>query len=307
MLIVIDGLGECDNSYEECRALSDIHKLLYIDDQVPPLRFLITSRPYSHIKGVFEGLGILTGVSMCISLDEADGAQEDVFNFLQSEFTRIAHSSGRKDALQVVRQHWPSVDILQRLAIESGGSFGYAATVVNYVDVPHFSAVRLDRILSLEVSRSTSTNLSGLDKLYSCILDQLSVSDLTIVKRILGFSLFPDFFTEPLSVLQIPELLGLSAETVMSRLNDLRSVIHFKHRVTGEYFWVISPFDDFLSNRDLSQQYHIDCYQWQEDTLRDMLRSESARAGMKYALYRPHLCLEILNSFIKIVPCKHRG
>ena len=313
MLIVVDGLDECDNSFGQSRALSDIHDLLYADHQVLPVRFLITSRPYPHIKEWFEGPGITTEMSTCISLDVVDGVDQDVVHFLQREFARIGHSNGRKDTLQAVREPWPSVDILQRLAIESGGSFYYAATVVNYVDVPRFSTVRLDRILSTEISRSTSTNLSGLDKLYFCILDQLSVSDLTIIKRILGFSLFPDFFREPVNVLQIPELLGLSPENMMSRLNDLRSVIHFKQCVTGKYFRIIPPFEDFLSNRDLSQEYHIDCHEWQEDTLRDMLRSESARPGylgrMGYALYHPHSCPELLllNSFVKIVPCKHRG
>jgi len=300
MLIVVDGLDECDDSYEQCLVLSDIRNLLCTYHQVLPLRFLITSRPYSHIQEMFKR-DTLAEISTCISLDDVDGVYKDVFNFLQSEFTRIGHSSGRKDSLQVVREPWPSADLLHRLAIESGGSFRYAATLVNYVDS---SPEQLDRILSMEVSRPTSTNLSGLDKLYLWMLDQLSVSHLAIVKRVLGFALFPDFSRAPVSLSQIPGLLGLSPENMMSRLDDLGSIIHLKHRVTGRYFWVISPFEDFLSNRSLSQEYHIDFHQWQADTLRDMLRSESARARVfdleTYALHHPQSCLELTNSSVKI-------
>jgi hypothetical protein len=84
-LVVIDGLDECSDPDTQCDLLriiaSTIPHLPY------PLRFLITSRPESHITRVFQH--DLRKVARYNLSDDSD-ADKDIRNFLEGEFAKYA-------------------------------------------------------------------------------------------------------------------------------------------------------------------------------------------------------------------------
>jgi len=264
-VVVIDGLDQYQGSVEQRRTLMNIHRL-FVEYPRLPLRFLIVSRPESRIKAIFDGPSVITKISTSISLDEVHGSSQDVFKFLQSEFSRIRDSAEHKEALRVVPKPWPSTDILQQLAIESEGSFISAVNIVNYVKGKDGSCVRrLDMVLGM----------TSFHKL--CILGSVHRLDPEVLKRILGFALFPNFFQEPVGVSEIQYLLGLPPGNAIEMLRNLDPILHFELPPDGISFrfQVNQHFKEFFLDRTLSQDYHIDCHEWLEDTFRDILRSVS--------------------------------
>jgi len=78
---------------------------------------------------------------------------------------------------------------------KSGGYFIYASTIIKFVDEEDCSpAERLDQVMNGSNSAIPSSDLAPfaeLDELYSQILSSCPTSKLHVLKRILGFVVFP--------------------------------------------------------------------------------------------------------------------
>jgi len=87
-LVIIDGLDECQGNNDQSVILSNIHDL--VDKHRLPLRFLIMSRPESHIRETFDE-PVMSSLTNVLSLYGNFG---DVERYLRDEFRRIQDSKG---------------------------------------------------------------------------------------------------------------------------------------------------------------------------------------------------------------------
>ena len=159
-LVIIDGLDECrDNATQQmilrllCETIT-VHKL--------PLRFLIGSRPESHIRESFDQESLYT-ITRRVVLDETFNPGRDIRVFLQDGFAKIC---ARNPILSHVEQPWPEEGIIDLLVQRSSGQFVYAATVLKFVGANFCSPTKQ---LALAM-KPDPTAFSDLDQLYTQIL-----------------------------------------------------------------------------------------------------------------------------------------
>ena len=159
-LVIIDGLDECHDKTTQqlilrllCETIT-VHKL--------PLRFLIGSRPESHIRDSFDQESLYT-VTRRVVLDEKFDPGRDIQVFLQDGFAKIC---AKNSILSRVEQPWPGKGIIDLLVQRSSGQFIYAATVLKFVGADFCSPTKQ---LAL-VLKPDPTAFSDLDQLYTQIL-----------------------------------------------------------------------------------------------------------------------------------------
>ena len=159
-LVIIDGLDEC----HEKRAQQSILQLLCESIRVHklPLRFLVGSRPESHIRDSFDRESLYT-ITLRVVLDETFQPGRDIRMFLRDGFAKICSDNS---IMSHVKQPWPGEGIIDLLVHRSSGQFIYAATVLKFVSAD-FRSPRKQLALVLTPD---PTALSDLDQLYTQIL-----------------------------------------------------------------------------------------------------------------------------------------
>ena len=173
-LVIIDGLDECHDKATQqliLRLLSETitaHKL--------PLRFLIGSRPESHIRESFDQESLYT-ITRRVVLDETFNPGRDIWVFLQDGFAKIC---AKNPILSHAAQPWPEEGIIDLLVQRSSGQFVYAVTVLKFVGADFCSPTKQ---LALAM-KPDPTAFSDLDQLYTQILS-VYPSTLNIV-QVLG-------------------------------------------------------------------------------------------------------------------------
>ena len=158
-LVIIDGLDECHDKRTQqsilqllCESIR-IHKL--------PLRFLVGSRPESHIRDCFDRES-LYAITNRVVLDEKFHPGEDIRIFLRDGFAKICADN----SIMSHMEQWPGEGIIDLLVQRSSGQFIYAATVLKFVGAD-FCSPRKQLTLVL---RPDPSALSDLDQLYTQIL-----------------------------------------------------------------------------------------------------------------------------------------
>ena len=209
-LVILDGLDEChDKAIQQSilRLLSEtitVHKL--------PLRFLIGSRPESHIRDGFDQEALYT-ITRRVVLDGTFDPGRDIQVFLRDGFAKICN---KNPILSHVEQPWPGEGSIDLLVQRSSGQFIYAATVLKFVGADFCSPTKQ---LAL-VLMPDPTAFSDLDQLYSQILS-VYPSAVNIV-QILGIIIASDGQTLTPEVIE--DILGMEegeAELVLRGLSSL--------------------------------------------------------------------------------------
>ena len=159
-LIIVDGLDECHDKLDQQLILQLLCKMITVHKL--PLRFLIGSRPESHIRDSFDQESLRT-VTRRVVLDETFNPGRDIQVFLQDGFAKIY---AKNSILSYVKQPWPEEGIIDLLVQRSSGQFIYAATVLKFVGADFCSPTKR---LAL-VLKPDSTAFSDLDQLYTQIL-----------------------------------------------------------------------------------------------------------------------------------------
>ena len=159
-LVIIDGLDECHDKATQqsilrllCEAIT-VHKL--------PLRFLIGSRPESHIRASFDQESLYT-ITHRLVLDETFNPGRDIRVFLKGGFAKICAENSIPSN---VEQPWPGEGVIDLLVQRSSGQFIYAATVLKFVGTDLCSPTEH---LALAL-KPDPTAFSDLDQLYTQIL-----------------------------------------------------------------------------------------------------------------------------------------
>jgi len=249
-LVVIDGLDECQGRDDQCRILAQVSHIIHTNRL--PLRFLIVSRPESHLYEAFQKPP-LANIATKLSLYGKFRAHADVSMYLRSEFSRICDSERHRDIMESVLRPWPSDDIIDQLVWKSGGYFIYASTVIRFVNEEYFSPPeRLDQVLDISAMTPDSPPFAELDKLYSQILSFCPTSQIPLLKRILGYAVFHS---------KLRDIDHLSPGKVKLTLRGLRSLVSFQGLLGGLEL-VHASFSDFLLDEARAGVYYIDSAGW---------------------------------------------
>jgi len=161
-LIVIDGLDECKDPNIQHDLLQTIGWTI---PRLPyPLRFLITSRPESHITHIFQH--DLREVARYNLSDDAD-ADKDIRSFLESAFSDIRYNH---QLWRHLPSNWPPQGSTSSIVERSSGHFIYASTVIRFIQSPrHRPDDRLQVILGLRQPYEQDQPFALLDALYELI------------------------------------------------------------------------------------------------------------------------------------------
>ena len=249
-LIIIDGLDECHDKLDQqmilqllCETIT-VHKL--------PLRFLIGSRPESHIRDSFDQESLRT-VTRRVVLDETFNPGKDIQAFLQDGFAKIC---AENSILSHVEQPWPREGIIDLLVQRSSGQFIYAATVLKFVGAEYCSPTKQ---LAL-VLKPDPTAFSDLDQLYTQILS-VYPSEVNIV-QVLGFIISFDMNLPEV----IEDILGMEEGELKQVLRGLSSLMKDdngeRHFHKGVIPYVIphfahASFSDYLFNPSRSGPFYV--------------------------------------------------
>jgi len=176
-LVVIDGLDDSIIQYDLLRIIT-----IVIPHFPYPLRFLITSRPKSHITRAFQhDVGRVAQYDLSVD----SGADKDIRNFLSAEFAKIRRTHPLRHHLP---PHWPHPADIIPIVERSSAHFIYASTVIRFIQSPkHRPDDRLQVILGLKQPYEKERPYTPLDLLYSLIfLGIQDSSQLETIHRVLG-------------------------------------------------------------------------------------------------------------------------
>jgi tetratricopeptide (TPR) repeat protein len=211
LLIVLDGLDECENKHEIQELISGM-LLFFNENPLIPLRVFITSRVEEHIQSQLN----VPGVRLDNLVDHC--TDDDIDTFL-----RLLFEDGcKRDTVirSYVQQHgeWPTQNDRRKLVQYIGGSFIFGSTVFKFIMGTNVEGIAgttpMDRLpLALKMN-------PGLDGLYAQILAR---------SRHL-----PHFFNiistialleTPLPTSGIAEILGIHTYEVVNVLVNLQTII----------------------------------------------------------------------------------
>ena len=248
-LVIIDGLDECRDKATQrlilqllCAAIT-VHKL--------PLRFLIGSRPESHIRATFDQESLYT-ITHRVVLDETFNPGKDIEVFLQDGFAKIC---AENSIVSHAEQPWPREGVIDLLVQRSSGQFIYAATVLKFVGADFCSPTKQ---LAL-VLKPDPTAFSDLDQLYTQILS-VYPSAVNIV-QVLGTIIAIDNRWLPEV---IEDILGMEEGELKLVLRGLSSLMDEKEGCFNKEgvmlfvpYFAHASFSDYLFDSSRSGSFHV--------------------------------------------------
>ena len=248
-LVIIDGLDECYDITTQQSILQLLCESITVHNL--PLRFLIGSRPESHIRDSFDEESLYT-ITRRVVLDETFDPGRDIWVFLQDGFAKIC---AKNFILSRVKQPWPEEGIIDLLVQRSSGQFIYAATVLKFVGAKFCSPTKQ---LAL-VLKPDPTAFSDLDQLYTQILSVYpSVVNLVHVLGIISAS-------HGVSQEVMEDIFGLEEGELMLVLRGLSSLLNDENEERlneGDISYVIphfahASFSDYLFSSSRSGPFHV--------------------------------------------------
>ncbi|KAH9477359.1 hypothetical protein JR316_0009565 [Psilocybe cubensis] len=255
-VVIVDGLDECQNP----RVQADLLRIIGESTEYLklPIKFLISSRPESHIVRVFNHDSIFQKLSIAtINLAMDNTAHHDIKTFLQNEFSEIKRTHPLNSYLH---SSWPSPDAIRQLVRKASGQFIYASTVIKYIQSPkHRPDDRLNVILGLSVAPTNESPFSELDALYTHIFS--SVENIGTVMMIFGVLIITRNKGDGLGNYTNPEmlekLLFLRPGDVVLLLGDLLSLVSLGGR-NSPIKIMHASLADYLLNPIRSRRFCID-------------------------------------------------
>lgn len=185
VLIIIDGLDECDDPLE----LLDLVGDFCLTYPTSPIVWIVASRPEPHITSLFAQPKIAPAYEKEEILVDSNRAREDVERYLCDELKKIQMASISLQNLS----RWPSEDDFLQIVCEADGLFVYASTVVMYINNPAYGnpVSQLEDIL--EVIRTGKKDavpgkghpMARLDALYAHILSKVPADVMVNTRKLL--------------------------------------------------------------------------------------------------------------------------
>ena len=213
-----------------------------------PLRFLIGSRPESHIRARFDQKSLYT-ITHRVVLDETFNPGRDIQVFLRDGFAKICAEN--TSIMSHVEQPWPSEGIIDLLVQRSSGQFIYAATVLKFVGADFCSPTKqLELVL-----KPDHTAFSDLDQLYTQILS-VYPNNVNIVQVLGIITVSHGKLAEV-----IEDIFGLEKGRLKQVLRGLLSLMIAKddgHADDDIPYFAHASFSDYLFDSNRSGPFHVD-------------------------------------------------
>lgn len=247
LLIVLDGLDECNSKLaqqEFIRLISDHVRLV---DQFP-LLWMVCSRPESHFQSLLAQSDFQVACERGYLRIDDQEAQNDVEFFLRATFTDI-----RQTYQTILENDWPPEPHLQRIIDIASGLFLFASAITKYVSDVQYGdpRSRLEDCIKFfsGFHLSTANPLGALDVLYRQIISEIPPDDLLTALRIIAFSHFA------VPVQSLATFLCIDRASFYRSLQALHSVFHVptlsKANIRPPYVYHPS-FTEFLVDRHRS-------------------------------------------------------
>ena len=228
LIIIIDGLDECEDLDSQCDILSLVSQVSM--DPSVPIRFIIASRPEHQICSLFNKKPLFS-MTRCLILDDEYDSASDIERYLWDKFAEI-HTRNR-DTMRRVGSPWPSECDLRTLVYRASGQFIYASTVIKFVgSVTDFLTPPEKLKIILNPGPMQAAAFSELDRLYTQILS--TYNDHKVLVRILGVVLALENLDmyigdKPITNLEvIDEIAGVGEGKVHLVLRALQSLTQIK-------------------------------------------------------------------------------
>lgn len=275
LLIILDGLDECDGMSAQSGFLEVINEHVQLDRDLP-LLWMVCSRPEWHLKQMLSNV-VGWGIKCCrdeLPVDD-EAAQQDVLNFLRDGFGDL-----RRRFRDTVSEQWPTEVHIRQIAHASSGLFAVASAFLKFVgDESHSDPPsRLD--ICLEFVRNqfviTSVNpLMDLDRLYGQILANIPTDVVSTLIRVLCLRILCP--GSELSVFTIVNILGLDPASFLAALRGMHSVLRIpapEHFFKESIHFHHASFKAFLGDPRRSDVFSvITCY----DSVVDSVRHYNAK------------------------------
>jgi NACHT domain len=256
IVVVLDALDESDNE----DAVSHVIKLLANPtNRRFPLKFLITSRPETHIRSMFLSPEIHLGTTPLVLHDmKASDIRQDIQSFVRHELTQIAGDC--RDV--VIQGSWPQEHEIDALVDLSAELFIAAATALKFIRPIRGSRdprVRLAMILNStkKGSGAEARAFKYLDQMYTEILKHATGGEPSgVLQTIVGAIVlaFGRLTVDEWSVLlQVEDDIAAALADLQSVIlvpkgdairtfhNSFRDFLTDSGRCTDENFFVNSP------------------------------------------------------------------
>lgn len=259
LVVIIDGLDECQGDREQCEILRLIGKTVNSPRPLP-IRWLICSRPEPDIRREvlrqFETHCLRKEVPM-----DSEESLRDIELFIRKGFERIIQS--HPDAFSP-GESWPTREIIAIIASAASGLFIYASTIIKFIDDPDLVSPKAQLQIVMEFIKNSPVTagpnlpnpLKPLDTLYHQILSRVHNSILPVTLQLLGACAFHPH----LPVLQLANLLNLTQEQFYSALRRVHSVIDvpLQGRASIDHLrFFHTSFVEFLRNPSRSAPFSL--------------------------------------------------
>ena len=257
-LVIIDALDECKDEEPASAILSVLSRYV---DKIPHVKFFITGRPEPRIRSGFR-LKPLRPITEVFRLHnvERSSVDQDIKLFFRTKLAEIAKTRSDCD----ITQDWPSSSDVDILCGKAAGLFIYASTVVKFVaSIYQTPMEQLEQIISLPQS-TTHEGRSGVDFLYTQILEQAAAEMgadegqkgiYSRFKTVVGTVLL---VVNPLSARALSDLLGLPY--ISTTLRSLHSLLLIPDAPEDPIRIFHKSFPDFLTDprRCSDNKFYVD-------------------------------------------------
>ncbi|KAF8680315.1 WD40 repeat-like protein [Rhizoctonia solani] len=244
-VIIIDAMDECGT--EDTRTQQDATRkqvlgyLLDLSSLVPWLKVIVTSRPDSNIRVVFE-----QSAAQLISQIDLHGysAVDDIQTFIKAKLNDIAN-----------RDEWPA-DGIERICKKAGGLFIWAATACAFIIEADDPPEQLRILFEENVS---GNSFDGLDSLYTTVIKNALGNSVPNIQRCIG-SIVTISMRQPVPFEVLSKLMERHIKlTVLERIIERLGAVFYRDAHLKEAIRVIHPsFADFVLDKDRSKSFWID-------------------------------------------------
>ncbi|KAJ3566795.1 hypothetical protein NP233_g6780 [Leucocoprinus birnbaumii] len=261
-LILVDGLDECRCQDSQCELIDMINEHVGTF-KIFPLLWVIFSKPEWYLKHLLSQPDFPVACEREeLRIDDSE-AQQDVHQFLRSEFKQISRRFPHYIDLP-----WPPETILHLLATTASGLFALAATLTRFVGDKYArdpcGRLRICvRFLGGHGTPGSINPLHALDLLYHQICTTIPSHALATTKQILGLSIWYPCIpgASRLSARGVAIFLNLDKGEFYRSLDQLHSVIDIpdpSDADLGHLRFYHASFQDYLKDRHRSREFAID-------------------------------------------------
>ncbi|KAF9450302.1 hypothetical protein P691DRAFT_665649 [Macrolepiota fuliginosa MF-IS2] len=254
LLIVLDGLDECNGEEAQCELIELISEHAHL---MSGLLWMICSRPEWHLQSILSQTDFHVRCKREeLPVDDTE-AQRDVSLVLQQSFYEI-----REKYRDRVDESWPPEAQLRRIAATASGLFAFSSTLTRFVGDKY----KGDPHGQLEVCMKFLDGVPGvvnplhaLDLLYRQMMCDIAGETLPTTMRILGLSILYPHVGLPARIQA--NFLCLDRTAFYRSLQQLHSVLYVPKpsdaHNTNMYFYHAS-FADFLRDPHRSGTFCLD-------------------------------------------------